>query len=140
MTITISTLGIIDEALDRIFGYSNNNCEIYMNASFIEDLTVWNVCLSNAVAQTSEEVEDIIEKLTLANNLCKALNSLEIRYDSSVKDVLDTMNEQGRSAEATELSYAQVDYLETALRQYSDVSVIELVLNTVDSTIRGKTL
>lgn len=140
MTITISTLGIIDEALDRIFGYSDNNCEIYMNASFIEDLTVWNVCLSNAVAQTSEEVEEIIKKLTLANNLCKTLNSLEIRYDSSIKDVLDTMNEQGRSKEATELSYAQVDYLETALRQYSDVSVIELVLNTVDSIIRGKTL
>lgn len=137
MTITISTLDIINEALDRIFGYSNNNCEIYMNASFIENLTVWNVCLS---AQTSEEVDEIIKKLTLANNLCKALNSLEIRYDSSVKDVLDTMNEQGRSAEATELSYAQVDYLETALRQYSDVSVIELVLSTVDNIIRGKTL
>lgn len=144
MTITIYTFDIINEVLNKIFNpyTENNNNSFSVNSYRDKDtkLMAWGINLSSNGTQSVEAMEDTIKRLTMANNLCKALNELEIKVDWNAETVIDTLRKNGNEEEASELNNAQVDYLKDALERYSDKSVIELVLSTVDNIIRGKTL
>ena len=144
MTITIYTFDIINEVLNKIFNpyTENNNNSFSVNSYRDKDtkLMAWGINLSSNGTQSVEAMENTIKRLTMANNLCKALNELEIKVDWNAETVIDTLRKNGNEEEASELNNAQVDYLKDALERYSDVSVIELVLSTVDNIIRGKTL
>lgn len=144
MTITIYTFDIINEVLNKIFNpyTENNNNSFSVNSYRDKDtkLMAWGINLSSNGTQSVEAMEDTIKRLTMANNLCKALNELEIKVDWNAETVIDTLRKNGNEEEASELNNAQVDYLKDALKRYSDKSVIELVLSTVDNIIRGKTL
>lgn len=144
MTITIYTFDIINEVLNRIFNpyAENNNNSFSVNSYRDKDtkLMAWGINLSSNGTQSVEAMEDTIKRLTMANNICRALNELEIKVDWNAETVIDTLRKNGNEEEASELNNTQVDYLKDALERYSDKSVIELLLSTVDSIIRGKTL
>lgn len=144
MTITIYTFDIINEVLNRIFNpyTENNNNSFSVNSYRDKDtkLMAWGINLSSNGTQSVETMEDTIKRLTMANNICRALNELEIKVDWNAETVIDTLRKNGNEEEASELNNTQVDYLKDALERYSDKSVIELLLSTVDNIIRGKTL
>lgn len=104
MTITYATLETITDALDRIFDTwtdGNHDSFTVKGSKDIETrVFTWGVNLASRGTQTTEDMDKTIARLTLANNICKALNELEIVVDYDAPTVIDALVAAGRKERA----------------------------------------
>lgn len=145
MTILKLSYYNIREALDRIFDkWAENNADSFTVSALMNYDTgkvTWGVNLSSRGVQATEVMDETIKRLTIANNICKNLNKLDITVEWTDDDTIHKMIDAGKKEKAYEINEHTIECLANDFKFCSTVeTVFESAVRVMDENLRSNNI